>query len=219
MQSSPIEQARFNMIEQQIRPAISCSQRVLELLQLMPRERFVPSHYQSLAFADTELPLAQGGQMATPRMEAAMLNALNLGLADSVLEIGTSTGFLTACMAHMAGYVTSLDHSADNIDRARERLAAQGITNVSLIEAGIDQLPNGAFDAILVSGGSLASRHQALEAKLTQGGRLFAVIGETEPMQACLIRRTAADRWESQVLFETWLAPLVMGAPRPHFVF
>lgn len=212
MQSTSHERARFNMIEQQIRPAHGCSDRVLKLLSAMLRERFVPSGYESLAYADTRIPLA-GGCMPTPILEAAMLEALNPSSADNILEIGTGSGFLTSCLAKLGGYVTSLDASSTNIAKARERLSAQGITNVSLVEGSLDQLPGGSFDAILVGTGALACRHQALEAKLTQGGRLFAVIGTSEPMQACLIRRTSATEWMQQVLFETWLPPLEIAIP------
>jgi protein-L-isoaspartate(D-aspartate) O-methyltransferase len=219
MHATPYERARFNMIEQQIRPAHSCSDRVLELLQNMPRERFVPEGYEALAYADTRIPLAHGC-MPTPILEAAMLEALNPGSADNILEIGTGNGFLTACLAKLGGYVTSLDAPANMSTETRERLNAQGISNVSLIEGSLDQLPGGSFDAILVSTGALNSRHPALEAKLTQGGRLFAIIGKDEPMQACLIRRTSATDWDCQILFETWLPPLdTEEAPKPAFQF
>lgn len=218
MQSSSYERARFNMIEQQIRPAHGCNDRVLDLLRSLPRERFVPVGYEGLAYADTRIPLTTGC-MPTPILEAAMLDILNPGSADNILEIGTGSGFLTTCLAKLGGYVTSLDSSSVNIAKARERLSAQGLTNVSFIEGTLDQLPGGSFDAILVGTCALRSRHQGLESKLTQGGRLFAVIGESEPMQACLIRRTSANEWVQQVLFETWLPPLQDGPPKPAFLF
>lgn len=218
MHTSLNERARFNMIEQQIRPARSCSDRVLALLQEIPREDFVPAAYQALAWADTQIPLAQG-VIPTPIMVSAMLDALQPGAADTVLEIGTGTGFLTACLARMGGHVTSLGSSTENLAQAKEQLSAHGITNVSLIEGSLDALPSGSFDAILLGGSALPQRHPGLEAKLTQGGRLFAVIGEQEPMQACLIRRTSATDWDCRVLFETSLPLLNHTSIHTHFQF
>jgi protein-L-isoaspartate(D-aspartate) O-methyltransferase len=202
MNPSQVERARHNMIQQQIRPWVPIDDRVLDVLQSIPREDFVPSAYRNLAFADTEIPLADGSSMHPPRVEARMLDALHIRPNDNILEIGTGNGYLTACLARLGGYVTSLDQNVSHAAEAGKRLHRLGIHNVSLSKGDCDNLPGGSFDVVVLNG-SLRERNEALEQVLTQGGRLYAVIGESPAMEACLIVRGESHHWHCQGLFET----------------
>ncbi|MEO5343616.1 MAG: protein-L-isoaspartate O-methyltransferase [Gammaproteobacteria bacterium SHHR-1] len=212
MHQALLETARHNMIMQQIRPWSPISDRVLETLQSIPREDFVPAAYRNLAFADLEIPLAGGRCLPPPRVEARMLDALAIRANDNILEIGTGNGYLSACLARLGGYVTSIDSNPDYSAEAGKRLARLGIHNISLSRGDVQHLPGGSFDVILLNAGALQRRHPGLEQALVPGGRLFAVIGQAPAMQACLIRRSAQDQWQCQALFETQI-PLLEEAP------
>jgi len=214
-----IEQARFNMIEQQIRPWDVLDARVLELLKLMRREQFIAPENKALAFMDTEIPLSHGVSMWQPRVEARVLQAVNVKSRDRVLEIGTGSGYLTALLARMAGQVTSVEIEPELSAFAARNLAAQHIDNVTLQVGDASQLWGEAEYDVIVLTGSVPMVPAAYKNQLKVGGRLFAVVGDAPAMQARLITRTAVDAFESTTLFETSIAPLKNAQQPQRFVF
>ena len=214
-----IDYARRQMIDQQVRAWTILDARVLETLAATERERFVPPGYESLAFADMEIPLGHGQAMMTPTIEGRVLQALELDGSENVLEIGTGSGFLTACLASLAHWVTSIDLFGDFVERAETALVECDIENVTLLTMdATKELPQGKFDVIVVTG-SLAVLDQRYIDALHADGRLFIIIGEPPVMEARLIRRTGDHDWVSETLFETTLAPLVNGGLPPQFSF
>ena len=210
-----IELARRNMILQQIRPWEVLDERVLDVIQRVPREDFVPDAYRGLAFADVEIPIGHGRHMLAPRIEARMLQVLDPRPGDRILEVGTGTGFVTACLARLGGTVTSLDTQPEFTAAAAERLEALGIEGVELRTADALSADFGAerFDVIAVNG-SLPDCVSRFEKLLKLGGRLFLVCGQLPVMEAMLITRVGEDAWRREGLFETALAPLE-NAPSP----
>ena len=214
-----IDSARQQMIDQQVRAWTVLESSVLEVLTVTPRERYVPRDYESLAFADMGIPLGHGQSMMTPTVEGRVLQALELDGSESVLEIGTGSGFLTACLANLCSTVTSIDIFDDFVDRATSLLDSGGIGNVTLTTMDATQeLPDERFDAIAVTGSIERLDLRFVEA-LLPGGRLFVVVGSPPVMEARLIRKTGDDDWHSESLFETQLAPLVNGTLPPKFSF
>jgi len=209
-----VEAARAQMLGQQIRAWEVLDDRVLSALEQTPRERFVPEDYRDLAFADTEIPLAHGQAMLAPKIEGRLLQALRIEPIDDVLEIGTGTGFFTACLARLARRVQSVDIFPDFIDSARAKLAAEGCGNVELKveDANELELP-GRFDAIALTA-SLPVLDDAFVRMLKPGGRLFVVVGRAPIMEARLITLQPSGDTTSQSLFETVLTPLI-NAERP----
>ena len=214
------EQARFNMIEQQIRPWDVLDASVLALLAVVKREDFVPAAYRNMAFTDTELPLGGGQHMLAPRVEARLLQELQLQRHEKVLEIGTGSGYMAALLGHKAQQVFSLERDAQLAAQARESLRRAGVLNVTVLEAdGAAGLPGEApFDAILLSG-SVAQLPQALLDQLKVGGRLVAVVGEEPVMVARRVRRAGERDFQSEVLFDTVLPRLAGFEPAPAFHF
>ena len=211
--------ARQQMIDQQVRAWAVLDHSVLAVLSAVPRETFVPVPYGSLAFADTEIPLGHGEFMMTPTVEGRVLQALDLHMNDHVLEIGTGSGFLTACLAKLAANVTSIDIHDDFIRSAAGKLASAGIDNVVLHTMDASrELPGDHYDAIAVTG-SIETFDPRFVAALRPDGRLFVVVGAPPVMEACLVRRSGSANWQSDALFETELAPLVHGTLPPQFVF
>lgn len=213
-------QARHNMIEQQIRPWDVLDQRVLELIESLPRDGFVPKAYLKLAYADINIPLEHGQCMMAPKVEARMIQALNIKKTDIILEVGTGSGYVTALLAKSGKHVYSVDVYPDFVDGARPKLAELGIDNVTL-EAG-DAVSgwdsHGPYDVIAITG-SLPSLPDSFMQSLKIGGRLFVITGQAPVMEAGIITRTAEQGWVKQTLFETVLPPLV-NAPQPQrFVF
>ena len=207
------------MIDQQVRAWTVLDPAVLDVLSAVPREGFVPEAYESMAFADTEIPLGHGEFMMTPTVEGRVLQALELRGNDHVLEIGTGSGFLTACLATLAGTVTSIDIHDDFIRDAGRKLAGAGIDNVELRTMDATrELPGDRYDAIAVTGSMEMFDPQFVDA-LRPGGRLFVVVGSPPVMDARLVRRTGDSDWKSESLFETRLGPLVHGTLPPRFVF
>lgn len=210
------ETARFNMVEQQIRPWDVLDQAVLDRIADTPREAFVPPEYREVAYADMSIPLgaAPGEEMMPPREEARLLQALALTPSAHALEIGTGSGYLAALMAGLARQVTTVELSPELKARAEQNLA--GCDNVAVLEGdGAHGWPDGApYDAIAVTG-SLHVLDEALLRQLKPGGRLFVVVGEAPAMEAQLITRMGASDWATESLFETVLPPLV-GATRPN---
>jgi protein-L-isoaspartate(D-aspartate) O-methyltransferase len=214
------ERARHNMIVQQIRPWDVIDERVLGVIQELPRERFVPEAYLGLAFADIEVPLAHGEAMMPPKLEARMLQALAVSPGDSVLEVGTGSGFVTACLARLARKVVSLEIHPDLSTEAAERLTGLGIDNVELRTEDAMEAEFGSqrFDVIALTG-SLPAYTELFEQMLNPGGRLFAIIGSAPAMEATLITRVDDKVVQREGLFETVIAPLI-NAPQPEaFVF
>lgn len=206
-----IEQARFNMIEQQIRPWDVLDTSVLSLLSAVRREDFVPQAHRSLAFMDLEIPLANGGALLPPRVEARLVQDLNLSKHDAVLQIGVGTGYITALLAHKAQRVVALDSREDLVAAARQNLRQAGIANADVQQGnGVEGLRGQApFDAILLAG-SVQTVPQALLDQLKVGGRLLAIVGNEPVMQATLITRTGDKQFEHQELFDT-VAPRLPG--------
>lgn len=212
--------ARHNMIEQQIRPWDVLDQRVLELIESLPREEFVPTAYRSLAYADINIPLEHGEVMMAPKVEARMLQALDIQPKDTALEIGTGSGYVTALLARSAKHVYSVDIHAGFVQQAQQKLAAHGIDNVTLEvgDAGGGWDQHGPYNLIAVTG-SLPVLPDALRRGLKVGGRLFVVTGDAPVMTALLITRVSEESWTQQALFETVLPPLVNAPQPPRFVF
>jgi protein-L-isoaspartate(D-aspartate) O-methyltransferase len=211
--------ARQKMIEQQVRAWDVFDPDVLEVLSKVPREQFVPFGYEILAFADTEIPIGRGQSMMTPTVEGRVLQALDLDGTEKVLEIGSGNGFLTACLSRLAEQVTSLEIFEDLKKRAADNLADAGIDNVELLSMDATQeLPDGKFDAIVVTG-SLQTHDPRLVEALEVDGRLFVVIGDAPVMDALIVRKTGENAWASETLFETELTPLINGALPPQFIF
>ena len=214
-----IDFARQQMIDQQVRAWTVLDPDVLDVLSAVPREEFVPQPYRSMAFADTEIPLGHGEFMMTPTVEGRVLQALDLGSNERVLEVGTGSGFLTACLARLSATVTSVDIYDEFVRDAARKLANTGTDNVELQTMDATrELPNGHFDAIAVTGSIETFDTRYVDA-LSPGGRLFVVVGSPPVMEARLVRRTGDTDWRSETLFETSLGPLVHGTLPPQFVF
>jgi protein-L-isoaspartate(D-aspartate) O-methyltransferase len=216
--STDFQQARFTMVEQQVRPWDVLDPRVLETLITVRREDFVPLQHRKLAFADVALPLEHGEVMMKPVVEGRMLQAMNLTPSDEVLEIGTGSGFVTACLAHLARAVLSVDRHADFVERTRGRLAADGVTNVQIecVDAFAWQ-PGRLFDAICVTA-AVATDPEHFGAWLKPGGRLFVIHGQSPVQEALRITRRA-DGFHHDSLFETDVPYLHGAAPAPQFAF
>ena len=216
------ELARFNMIEQQIRPWDVLDAHVLELLASVRREDFVPAAHKALAFVDTQVPLLpgqpHGPAMLEPKVEARLLQALQLQRHESVLEIGTGTGFMAALLAHRAQKVTTLECRPKLARQAREYLVRAGLGHVRVVDCsaadGARGLPAEApFDAIVLSG-SVAEVPPALLQQLKPGGRLVAIVGQEPVMRGRLITRTGEAAWAETDLFDT-VAPRLEGFAEP----
>ena len=212
------EQARQNMIENQVRPWEVLDARVLETLAAVRREDFVPARHRALAFADLSLPIGHGEVMMKPVIEGRLLQAIDLQPHERVLEIGTGTGFLSACLARLGASVLSVERHADLADAARANLAAAQVRNVRVETA--DALshfnPGDAFDLVVV-GGAVWSLPDGLRAQVRPGGRLFAIVGDSPAMQATLHERVDASHWTARSLFETDLPYLHNAEPPRRF--
>ena len=208
--------ARENMVEQQIRPWDVVDVRVLDTLANLPREDFVAPALRSLAYADIALPIGHGEAMMKPVLEGRLLQALLPGAEESVLEIGTGSGYLTACLARLAREVVSLERHADLADAARARLSAQGIVNATIHAADVFAgAPDRRFDVICVTGAVTALPAQFID-WLEPVGRLFVVRGHSPVMEAIVVHREVnGSRVES--LFETDLPYLAGAEPVPAF--
>ena len=215
MSEMNLDQARYNMIEQQIRPWEVLDQRVLDLLSTVPREDFVPPAYRNLAFTDTNIPLGDGQVMMSPKVEARILQSLNLQDNETVLEIGTGSGFVTALLANLAKHVVSVDINPEMTRQAGEKLAAHGISNVTLEtgDAARGWAAHAPYDAIVITG-SLPILPDNFKQALTIGGRLLAIIGDSPAMEVLLITRVGETEWAQESLFETDL-PALINAPQP----
>ena len=214
------EQARQNMVENQVRPWDVLDVRVLDALAQVRREDFVAPAHRRLAFADACLPIGHGQVMMKPVIEGRVLQALDLKPTDRVLEIGTGSGFLTACMAKLAAHVTSVDVHGDFTAAAQPRLEAAGVANASLVSADAmqDWQPQEQFDAIVVTG-AVWQVPQRFLGWLKPGGRLLAIRGESPAQQAVLLTQAGAGGYREDYLFETDLPYLLHAEPPRRFVF
>lgn len=213
------ELVRQQMVEQQVRAWDVLDGTVLNTLKDLPREQFVPARFVSMAFADIEIPLGHGQSMMTPTVEGRVLQSLALKKTDRVLEIGTGSGFLTACFARMAASVVSVDIYDDLLQSAGAALREIGAANSELLQMdATQQLPDGSFDAIAVTG-SIPRFDARLLRCLNPGGRLFVVVGDSPVMEAQLITSTADEGERVESLFETELMPLLNCELKPQFFF
>jgi protein-L-isoaspartate(D-aspartate) O-methyltransferase len=214
-----IEQARFNMIEQQIRPWEVLDPSVLSLLSVVRREDFVPAAYRAMAFVDMEVPLLEGGArglcMLQPKVEARLLQELALGKHEKVLEIGAGSGHMAALLAHKAQRVLSLEIHPELARTATDNLRRAGVHNAEVRQADGSKtvLAEGPFDAILASG-SLAQVPQSLLSQLKVGGRLAAIVGQEPVMRAVIVTRTGEHEFRTVEVFDT-VAPRLLGFDEP----
>jgi len=215
-----IEQARFNMVEQQIRTWEVLDPDVLELLFMVRREEFVPPEHRSIAFADLEVPLGHGESMMQPKVEARIVQELALQPHETVYEVGTGSGYLTALMARRARHVTSAEVYADFQARAADNLRAAGISNATLLAGDSARAPlaESAFDVIVLTG-STPILPQAFLDRLSPGGRLFAIVGDLPVMKAVIVRQPVPGSFQHAELFETVVKPLVNAAEPSRFRF
>ncbi len=212
-----IEQARFNMIEQQIRPWNVLDQDVLDLLVVVKREEFVPSACKNLAFVDTEIPLPGGECMFTPKLEARLLQEVMLKKHENVLEIGAGSGYMAALLAHKGRHVTSIEISPELKAMAEKNLAQAGVTNVT-VELGDGSLgwAKGApYDVIVISG-ALEVLPEEFLAQIKVGGRIAVIEGTAPVMSANIITRVGEAAYDTVKVFETVVKPLKAAAPS-HF--
>jgi len=216
---APLEKLRFNMIEQQIRPWDVLERDILDLLAEIRREDYVPPAHRGLAFFDMEIPLVDAGTagrcMLSPRVEARTLQDLHIAKHESVLEIGTGSGFMAALLAHRAASVLSLEIDPVLAASAAETLRRNGVTNVEVRHAdGADPLASGpTFDVIVLSG-SVARVPQNLMGSLNIGGRLAAIVGEEPMMRAHFVTRVSEGKWETTQPWDT-VAPRLLNFPEP----
>lgn len=220
--SDPVAQARYNMIEQQIRPWNVLDFDILELLAVVRREEFVPPAYRSLAFMDIEVPLLGsdaedavrlGHSMLQPRVEARILQDLAIKPSDRVLEIGSGSGYMAALLAARAQQVVSIEIVPELAEMARENLLSAGVQNAEVrLADGANGTTDGPFDVIVLSG-SVAEVPAALLSQLREGGRLGAIVGSDPVMRFTLTRRTG-DRFETTSPWDT-IAPRLVGFPEP----
>jgi protein-L-isoaspartate(D-aspartate) O-methyltransferase len=215
-----IEQARFNMIEQQIRTWEVLDQGVLSLLSVVKREEFAPPAYRSLAFVDTQVPLPNGQSMLEPKVEARLLQELGVQRHERVLEIGAGSGYMAALLAHKAQHVTTLEIDPELARFASENLKRAWVMNVSVVTADASAGPvlDGPFDVIVLSG-SVAEVPRSLLGQLKPGGRLTAIVGQLPIMRAVLMTRGQESGHATVELFDT-VAPRLRGFGEPsRFVF
>lgn len=214
------ERARFNMVEQQVRPWEVLDTRVLDVLEAVHREDFVPVRYRKLAFADLAIPLAHGEYMMRPNVEGRMLQSLEIDPDETVLEIGTGSGFITACLARLARHVVSVEIHEDLHAEAAARLNDKHVENVELFVG--DPLsgwqPEQAHDLVVVTG-SVPAVPDGFRGWVNPGGRMFVVTGQSPAMEARLLTRLGVSDWREEGLFETDLPRLVNAEPPPAFEF
>jgi len=214
------ERARFNMVEQQVRPWEVIDERVLQQMESIQREDFVPVRYRKLAFADLCVPLAHDQFMMRPKVEGRMLQALGLEDNETVLEIGTGSGYATACLAGLAQHVVSVEIFEDMSEEAAARLEEKGIANVELFHGDVMKgwQPEQAHDVVVVTG-SVPEIPEAFRGWVNPGGRLFVVTGNSPAMEARVLTRVGVSDWVEESLFETVLPRLQNSEPPPAFEF
>ena len=211
--------ARLQMVDQQIRTWEVLDPRVLEALSAVPREAFVPPEYRELAFADAPIPIGFGQSMLSPKLQGRILQALGVSATDNVLEVGSGTGYLSACLSLLGCSTRSIDIHAGLVDLAQVNLRALPSARVQFqIRDAFDAAPLGEYDAVAVTG-SLPIYDPRFEKSLRVGGRLFAIVGAAPVMDAILVRRVDSNEWIRESLFETVVAPLINATAAQRFVF
>lgn len=214
-----IEIARQQMIGQQLRAWDVLDERVLDVMAALPRELFLPPDWHDLAYADTEIPIGPGRQLAPPKIQGRALQALLPRPGERVLEIGSGSGYLTACLASLAGPVTGVESDAELAATARRNLAKLNIGSAEVLEGdGLTMEFPGEFDVVCVNGSLPGAMHR-LERLLAVGGRLFVVTGGPPAMQASKITRVDESEWLREPVFETCLPPLANVRQPAQFVF
>jgi protein-L-isoaspartate(D-aspartate) O-methyltransferase len=218
--SMNFERARYNMVEQQIRPWEVLDPEVLEILENIQREDFVPVKHRKLAFADLNIPLAHGQVMMKPVVEGRMLQALKLRSDETVLEIGTGSGFITACLSRLARHVVSVEINEDLAVSAKRTLKEKEVNNIELFTGDVMSgwQPELAHDVLVVTG-SVETVPEHFRGWVNPGGRLFIVTGNAPAMNACVLTRLNASEWKEESLFETDLPRLVNVDKAPEFEF
>lgn len=212
--------AKDNMIKQQLHCCDILDDKILNLFEKFPRELFVPEKQGVLAYADHQIGIGHGQVMMSPMVEAKMLQALSIQPNDKILEIGTGCGFITILLAELGQHVYSIELFPEFIHAAQQKINVHNISNITLQQGdgtlGWDkQQP---YDVICVTG-SMPSLSNNLRQQLKIGGRLFAIIGQTPMMEACLITRCKESQWQEKVLFETVIPPLLSNSWQPSFTF
>ena len=215
-----VERAKFNMVEQQIRPWNVLNQQVLETMTTVPRENFVPAQYRNLAFADINIPIGDGQVMMQPKVEAKLLQALDLQSSDTVLQIGTGTGFTTALLATLGQRVESVEIRDQFVSFSRDNLSRNCIDNVEVVhgDASHGWSSGTVYDCIFISG-SVIDLPDSYRHMLAVGGRLVAIVGEDPVMNAIVIKQSEQSIWETTHLFETQLPALNNIKQPDRFVF
>lgn len=218
-----LNQARENMIEQQIRPWDVLDQRVLNVLADIPRENFLNEQYRDLAYSDYQIPIGAGQTTLNPNVDGRLLQSLAIRTTDSVLEIGTGCGFLTACLSRLSGTVTSLEIDPGLQQSAAQRLQSQGYSNVSCLlqDAAEEWDADDAYHAIALTG-SVQQIPEFYLQKVAVNGSLFAIVGEPDQptMEARLMTRISDSEWVTEGLFETFAPPLQnFDTPKESFTF
>lgn len=210
-----LQQARFNMVEQQIRTWDVLDSMVLDLMERSPRDAYVPDDYRELAYADIAIPLGDGEVMLPPRVEARLLQSLAINPGDDILEVGTGSGYLTSLLAQLGRQVTSVEISSRLAALGATNLESHGIGNATVAtgDAVGGWAGNAPYDVIAVTG-SVPVYERQFEDQLKPGGRLFIIVGEAPAMEALLIKRSADDQWTRESLFET-VIPALQGARQP----
>lgn len=213
-----IEQARFNMIEQQIRPWNVLAQDVLDLLTVVKREEFTPAAYRSLAFFDTEIPLPGGENMLAPKVEARILQEANIKKHEQVLEIGAGSGYMAALLAYKARHVTTVEIDPELKALAEKNLSAYGVTNVSVELGNGAQGWQGEYDVVVISG-ALPFLPDSFLKQIKVGGRILAIVGAAPVMSLQVITRTSDQVYDTVNVFELMAKPLHAATEPSHFTF
>ena len=218
--NNTLEIARYNMVEQQIRPADVLDSHVLDLISEMPREDFVPADYKELAYSDINVPIGFGQTMLKPIQEARFIQALNIQKSDKVLEIGTGSGFMTALLSKLADHVTSVEIVPQLADQAKARLAAHNIINngIEIGDAAEGWVKNAPYNVIAVTG-SMPILSETLKNQLAINGRMCIAVGTSPVMTVYLITRINETQWSQEPLYETVIPPLQNVKQPEAFVF
>ena len=224
MSEMDYNQARFNMVEQQVRPWDALDPRVLNVISNIPREQFVPGESRKLAYADTRIPIGEfegrTSHMLNPVIEGRLLQSLQITEDDTVLQIGTGTGYITACIATLARHVDSVDINPDMTAMAEKNLARFEITNITLSTGdGSSQWEQKPFYECIAIMGSMPEIPEFYKKALKEGGRLFVVVGDAPVMKALLVTRIGKNEWTIDELFETCIDPLINAEKPAEFVF
>lgn len=220
MMATHTEQARFNMIAQQIRPAEVLDDHVLNAMTEVPREDFVPENFRDLAFSDINVDIGHGEIMMKPIMEARLLQALKIKQTDNILEIGTGSGYFTALLARMGSHVQSIEIEPAFIEQAQAKFKKHHVNNVTLIEGDASQgwKEGGPYDVIAITG-SIPILPESFQQQLAVGGRMVVITGTSPVMETLLITRVAEDQWERESMFETDF-PALRNVEQPQaFIF